>query len=549
MNEPKVTIPYARCNNGKNYTALQMSKERYAYSMKWKGFSCPVEGCNRHLKWTQCSVRGKFWSHKQLTTGEGGQHNGWVAHSGETWTHILAKAKVVDNLHLIEFIAKKCPDCNQLESYRFAEPTHKAKAEHSIMKGIRADVAVLKDDELVAVISIVHTHEREPEKWKKIYDKLGVMLFEVRAQTIVSNNFLKEEENSLWSNIYAHWGRCTECTRKEAERRVLREKEPEYVLEDGRHITELSTSELTKFWRKYNGKKTEGNEKKIQKVESVLNASEKCFHCGISSTENICTSCTAFLTSTHCKMCGEPTMTKWRVHCLECCKIINSTKCQRCNKPTHSNWKKHCRLCYRLMKEEEAERREEERRRKEEENQQGVTDDDWLLPRWKYWEEYRRKREEERRRKEEKRRRKEEEQRREEQRRREEEQRKRDIAWKKKDREDEEEQQRRMVEEEEKRRYWEEHRRKQKLHWEQIQEENRKRKVQRMKDEELQEKLKEQAKQRQKEKARKKRQEEKEIKVYKETDQDYQRMINENRNDYGLPKKKVQKTMASFFKK
>ena len=70
-----------------------------------------------------------------------------------------------------------------------------------------------------------------------------------------------------------------------------------------------------------------------------------------------------------------------------------------------------------------------------------------------------------------------------------------------------------------------------------------------MKDEELQEKLKEQAKQRQKEKARKKRQEEKEIKVYKETDQDYQRMINENRNDYGLPKKKVQKTMASFFKK
>ena len=536
MNEPKVTIPYARCNNGKNYTALQMSKERYAYHMKWKGFSCPVDGCNRNLKWTQCSVRGKFWSHKQLTTGEGGQHNGWVAHSGETWTHILAKAKVVDNLHLIEFIAKKCPDCNQLESYRFAEPTHKAKAEHSIMKGIRADVAVLKDDELVAVISIVHTHEREPEKWKKIYDKLGVMLFEVQAQTIVSNDFLKEEENSLWSNIYAHWGRCTECTRKEAERRVLREKEPEYVLEDGRHITELSTSELTLFWRKYHGKKTEENEKKIRKVESVLQASEKCFHCGTSSAENICTSCTAFLTSTNCKMCGELTMTKWRVHCLKCCKIINSTKCQRCNKPTHSNWKKHCGLCYYLMKEEEQERREEERRRKEEEQRR--KEEEWR----KYVEECIRKREE--------RRRKKEEQRREEERRREEEQRKRDIAWKKKDREDRRlVQQRRMIEEEKKRRYWEEYRRKQKLQLEKMQEENRKRKVQIMKEEELQEKLKEQAKKRQKEKAKKKRKEEKELKVYKQTNQDYQKMINDNRSDFGLPKKKVQKTMANFFKK
>lgn len=70
-----------------------------------------------------------------------------------------------------------------------------------------------------------------------------------------------------------------------------------------------------------------------------------------------------------------------------------------------------------------------------------------------------------------------------------------------------------------------------------------------LEDSELQERLKEQAKQRQKEKARKKRQEEKELKVYKETNQDYQRMINENRSDYGLPKKKLQKTMANFFTK
>ena len=70
-----------------------------------------------------------------------------------------------------------------------------------------------------------------------------------------------------------------------------------------------------------------------------------------------------------------------------------------------------------------------------------------------------------------------------------------------------------------------------------------------MTEEELQEKLKEQAKKRQKEKARKKRQEEKELKVYKQTNQDYQKMINENRSDFGLPKKKVQKTMANFFKK
>ena len=68
-------------------------------------------------------------------------------------------------------------------------------------------------------------------------------------------------------------------------------------------------------------------------------------------------------------------------------------------------------------------------------------------------------------------------------------------------------------------------------------------------DLQLEEKLKEQAKQRQKEKARKKRQEEKEMKMFKNTNVDYQRKINENRKDYGLAQKKIQHTMANFFKK
>jgi len=68
-------------------------------------------------------------------------------------------------------------------------------------------------------------------------------------------------------------------------------------------------------------------------------------------------------------------------------------------------------------------------------------------------------------------------------------------------------------------------------------------------DIDLEERLKEQAKQRQKLKAQKKRKEEKELKLYKETNEEYQRKINENREDYGLSKKKVQKTMNSFFTK
>ena len=54
---------------------------------------------------------------------------------------------------------------------------------------------------------------------------------------------------------------------------------------------------------------------------------------------------------------------------------------------------------------------------------------------------------------------------------------------------------------------------------------------------------------RQRAKAQKKRKEEKELKVYKETNAGYQKKINGNRKDFGLPKKKVQKTMANFFMK
>lgn len=68
-------------------------------------------------------------------------------------------------------------------------------------------------------------------------------------------------------------------------------------------------------------------------------------------------------------------------------------------------------------------------------------------------------------------------------------------------------------------------------------------------DNDREKRMEEQAKQRQKLKAQKKRREEKELKVYKETNTDYQKKINDNRKDFGLPKKKVQKTMSSFFRK
>ena len=52
---------------------------------------------------------------------------------------------------------------------------------------------------------------------------------------------------------------------------------------------------------------------------------------------------------------------------------------------------------------------------------------------------------------------------------------------------------------------------------------------------------------RNREKAQKKREEEKELKFYKETNEDYQKKINNTRVEYGLDKKKVQKTMKVFF--
>ena len=68
-------------------------------------------------------------------------------------------------------------------------------------------------------------------------------------------------------------------------------------------------------------------------------------------------------------------------------------------------------------------------------------------------------------------------------------------------------------------------------------------------DNDREKRMEEEAKQRQKLKAQKKRMEEKELKVYKETNPEYQKKINDNRKDFGLPKKKVQKTMSSFFRK
>jgi len=61
------------------------------------------------------------------------------------------------------------------------------------------------------------------------------------------------------------------------------------------------------------------------------------------------------------------------------------------------------------------------------------------------------------------------------------------------------------------------------------------------------EKIKERARLRARAKAQKKRKEEKELKRYKETNAEYQKKINDTRTEYGLKKKKVQKTMGSFF--
>jgi hypothetical protein len=66
-------------------------------------------------------------------------------------------------------------------------------------------------------------------------------------------------------------------------------------------------------------------------------------------------------------------------------------------------------------------------------------------------------------------------------------------------------------------------------------------------DQSDEEKMKEWARLRARAKAQKKRKEEKELKRYKETNAYYQKKINETRTEYGLKKKKVQKTMGSFF--
>lgn len=68
-------------------------------------------------------------------------------------------------------------------------------------------------------------------------------------------------------------------------------------------------------------------------------------------------------------------------------------------------------------------------------------------------------------------------------------------------------------------------------------------------DQSDEEKIKQQARLRARAKAQKKRQEEKKLKRYKETNAEYQKKINDTRAQYGLKKKKVQKTMGSFFMK
>jgi hypothetical protein len=352
MSDRAITIPYARSNDGNRYTARQMSKELYAYKLRWKGFACPVEGCNRNLKWTQCSVKGKFWSHKQSKNSELSDVGG-VAHSGETWSHITAKAKVVDNLQNIRFRAKKCHCCNQFKTYSFNSPSNSAKTEHLILKGIRADVAVFEDEKLIAMVSIVKTHSREPEKWQKIYDELGVMLFEVMADDV-----LDDDTSLVYSNIYVHWGMCKECIVVWEEIKALRKNEPQFVVEDGRHLSELKHNELSKL------RHTKDDLK--QKVEELLRERGVCFRC--------------------CKPC------KPKDFCVPCKKFLNSTNCADCGRKTMTTWKQYCYVCFEDKKEkkrkrEEEERQEEERKRREEQKRRREEQE-------RRWEEERKKREE-----------------------------------------------------------------------------------------------------------------------------------------------------------
>lgn len=477
------TVPFSRDKDGNTYTAKQMTKELYAYRLRWRGFVCPIEGCGGNLKWNNCTEREKFWSHKPERNPDGTPKP--TAHSGESWDHVNAKAILVDNLDSVAIEAKQCPSCDHSTKYFFDSCT--AKCEYTVMEGIRADVAIFKDDKVVGMVSVVQTHKREPEKWQKIYNNLNILLFEVKAADVLDweNGDLKH----LSSFISARWELCKACRKEKVRILTRRISEPNLTISDGRHVAELTDYELSDGmgWRAHG--KTYGIE--------PFTTEQSDYALSLTKKRGVC-----------CR-CSERCLESEEQLCLPCYEKVHATLCERCGRNTWSSWKQHCSDCYRDIKLEAYHLEERERRQREEERLQ-----EKKLARLQA-EAEERKREKER-----------------------EAQRRQLYYEKEKERDRQEERENERRKERLKKRRKEEA----KSAWKET---GRTRKVE-LDDEEL---AAERNRKRQRAKAQKKRKEEKELKVYKETDAGYQKKINGNRKDFGLPKKKVQKTMANFFVK
>ena len=242
-------IPFARAVKGnESFTPDQMTPELYEFNDRWKGFKCPVQDCKGHLKWSNCTTKEKYWSHKPIIDS-----NGKVVpthHSGETWRHVQGKAFVNDNLDNIIFSSKPCPRCSRLAGYKFAK--HTCKIEDKIMEGIIADVAVYDEhNALCAIVSVVESHRRRPEQWQSLYDKLKIKCFQIdtttiaRCRTKVQEGVKGTHALLMRSDIAARWSLCKGCQRTQDKKVQRRLREPQFVLEvDGRHLRELNDSEL-----------------------------------------------------------------------------------------------------------------------------------------------------------------------------------------------------------------------------------------------------------------------------------------------------------------
>jgi hypothetical protein len=333
----------------------------------------------------------------------------------------------------------------------------------------------------------VQTHKREPEKWQKIYNNLNILLFEVKAADVLDweNGDLKH----LSSFISARWELCKACRKEKVRILTRRISEPNLTISDGRHVAELTDYELSNGmgWRAHG--KTYGIE--------PFTTEQSDYALSLTKKRGVC-----------CR-CSERCVESEEQLCLPCYDKVHATLCERCGRNTWSSWKEHCSDCYRDIKLEAYRLEERERRLREEERLQ-----EKKLARLQAEAEERKKEKE------------------------------REAQRRQLYNEKEKERDRQQERENERRRERLKKRRKEeaKSAWKET---GRTTKAE-LDDEEL---AAERNRKRQRAKAQKKRKEEKELKVYKETNAGYQKKINGNRKDFGLPKKKVQKTMANFFMK